>query len=305
MRTAHAQFTTLNRPHQILCATAKPRPPGSAMPLVLLCGLPSSGKTRRAEELVEFLRQKFPDKEVQLVKDDFSTIAKNACYASSRDEKIARGQLKSSVERHLSPDAFVILDSLNYIKGFRYELFCVSKHLKSTQCVLLCDTPSETAKDWNSKREEDEKYSDEIFDALVMRFEPPDSQNRWDHPLFTLYPDDPLPTQAILDTLMHRKPPPPNQSTQSQPLSATNFLHELDQRTQEVLTSLLDSQRTSVVGEHVAVPGTTEKVHLTKNFTMAELRRLRRQFITYTKLHPVDNHDRIPTLFVQFLNTSV
>ena len=275
------------------------------MPLVLLCGLPSSGKTRRAEELAEFLRQKFPDKDVQLVKDDFSTIAKNACYASSRDEKTARGQLKSSVERYLTPDAFVILDSLNYIKGFRYELFCVSKHLKSTQCVLLCDTPSETAKEWNSKREESERYSDEIFDALVMRFEPPDSQNRWDQPLFTLYSDDPLPTQAILDTLIHRKPPPPNQSTQSQPLSATNFLHELDRRTQEVLSSLLDAQRTSVIGEHVMVPGTTEKFHLTKNFTMAELRRLRRQFITYTKLHPVDNHDRIPTLFVQFLNRSV
>lgn len=284
---------------------SKLRPQSSAMPLVLLCGLPSSGKSRRAEELVDFLRQKFTDKEIQLVSDDFSTIAKNSCYASSRDEKTTRGQLKSSVERYLSPDAFVILDSLNYIKGFRYELFCVSKHLKSTHCVLLCGTPSETAKEWNSKREEGEKYSDDIFDALVVRFEPPDSQNRWDNPLFTIYPDDPLPTQAILDTLLHRKPPPPNQSTQSQPLSATNFLHELDRRTQEVLTSLLDSQRTSVVGEHVGVSGTLEKVHLTKNFTMAELRRLRKQFITYTKLHPVDSHDRIPTLFVQFINRSV
>lgn len=275
------------------------------MPLVVLCGLPSSGKTRRAEELATFLRQNCSGKEVHLLQDDFSMVAKNSCYASSRDEKMARGQLKSSVERHLSQDTFVVLDALNYIKGFRYELFCVAKHLKSTQCVVLCDTPSETAKEWNSKRSESERYSEEIFDALVMRFEPPDSQNRWDQPLFTLYPDDPLPAQSILDALVHRKPPPPNQSTQSQPLSATNFLHELDRRTQEVLTSLLDSQRTSVVGEHVAVAGTTEKVHLTKTFTMAELRRLRRQFIAYTKLHPVENHERIPTLFVQFINKSV
>ena len=275
------------------------------MPLVVMCGLPSSGKTCRAEELAEFLRQNDPDREIQLVRDDFATIAKNVCYASSRDEKTVRGQLKSSVERYLSQDTYVILDSLNYIKGFRYELFCVSKHLKSTQCVILCDTPVETAKEWNAKREQSEKYSKEIFDALVMRFEPPDSQNRWDQPLFTLYPDDPLPSKAIQDTLLHQKPPPPNQSTQSQPLSATNFLHELDRRTQDVLTSLLDSQRTSIVGEDIAVPGTRERVHLTRTFTMAELRQLRRQFIAYTKLHPVDNHDRIPTLFVQFLNRSI
>ena len=275
------------------------------MPLVVLCGFPSSGKTRRADQLVEFLGENCPDREVQLIKDDFSTIEKNACYASSRDEKMARGQLKSGVERHLSQENFVILDSLNYIKGFRYELFCVSKHIKTTQCVILCDTPAETAKGWNSKRGEGEKYSEEVFDALVMRFEPPDSQNRWDQPLFTLYPDDPLPTQAILATLLHRKPPPPNQSTQSQPLSATNFLHELDRRTQEVITTLLNSQRTSVAGDNVAVPGTTEKVQVTKNLTMAELRRLRRQFITYTKLHPVDNHDKIPSLFVQFINRSI
>ena len=275
------------------------------MPLVVMCGLPCSGKTQRAEELASFLMKQCPGREVHLVKDDFSTTPINTCYTSSRDEKMARGQLKSSAERLLSQDAFVLLDSLNYIKGFRYELFCVAKHLKSTHCVVLCDTPCETAKEWNSKRGESERYSEELFDALVMRFEPPDSQNRWDHPLFTLYPDDPIPSQAILDTLIHRKPPPPNQSTQSQPLSATNFLHELDRRTQEIISSLLNAQRTSVVGEHVAVSGTTEKVRLTKNLTMAELRRLRRQFIAYIKLHPVDDHERIATLFVQFLNKSI
>ena len=86
------------------------------MPLVVMCGLPCSGKTRRAEELASFLVKQCPEREVHLVKDDFSTTPKNTCYASSRDEKMARGQLKSSAERLLSKDAFVLLDSLNYIK---------------------------------------------------------------------------------------------------------------------------------------------------------------------------------------------
>lgn len=53
------------------------------------------------------------------------------------------------------------------------------------------------------------------FDALVLRFEAPDSRNRWDSPLFTILKDDTLPYEAISDALFKRKAPPPNQSTQS------------------------------------------------------------------------------------------
>lgn len=274
------------------------------MPLVLMCGLPSSGKSKRVAELVAYLKDNC-EVDIHVLTEDFTNVTKNACYTSPREEKLKRGSLKSNVERHLTSDCIVILDSLNYIKGYRYELFCVSKHVKTTYCVILCETPTEEAKDWNSKRPENEKYSEEVFDALVMRFEPPNSQNRWDHPLFTLYPDDPLPGKDILDSLFHRKPPPPNQSTQTQPLSATNFLHELDRKTQEVVSNILEAQRTSVPGDDILVPGTSEKFHFLRNVSVAELRRLRRQFIGYTKLHPVENPENIPTLFVQYLNKSL
>ena len=85
------------------------------------------------------------EKEVQVVADDLGD--RNACYASSREEKMARGMLKSKVERYLSQDRIVILDSLNYIKGFRYELFCVSKHMKTPHCIVQCGTPAELARE--------------------------------------------------------------------------------------------------------------------------------------------------------------
>lgn len=53
------------------------------------------------------------------------------------------------------------------------------------------------------------------FDALVLRFEAPDSRNRWDSPLFTILKDDTLPFEEISDAVFKRKAPPPNQSTQS------------------------------------------------------------------------------------------
>ena len=274
------------------------------MPLVLLCGLPCSGKTRRVDELVEYIKANC-DKEVHVVQDDFSVVSKNDCYVSPREEKMTRGNLKSSAERLLTIDSIVILDSLNYIKGFRYELFCISKHVKTPHCVLLCDTSMDKAREWNSARERTDMYSDAIFDALVMRFEPPDSRNRWDSPLFTVYPDDPLPGPGILDALLKRKAPPPNQSTQSQPLSATDFLHELDRQTQVVVTSVINAQQTAVPGDMLAVPGTGDKFCMSRKVPMAELRRLRRQFIGYTKLHPIEDHERILSLFVQYLNKSL
>ncbi|XP_071490173.1 protein KTI12 homolog [Diadema antillarum] len=274
------------------------------MPLVLLCGFPSSGKSKRAEELKAFIESSY-DRKVHSISDEKVGIDKNTVYADSKKEKEARGKLKSATQRLLSKEDVVILDSLNYIKGFRYELYCAVKSSQTPHCVIFCNTPAEMTSDWNGRRPEEEKYSQEILDALVMRFEPPESKNRWDSPLFTVLPTDELPCSAICDALFHRKAPPPNLSTVSQPLSATNFLYELDKRTQEAVTTLVAAQKTSVPGDEVAIPGAKDRVHLARTINNAELQRLRRQFISYTKLHPVEDISLLANMFVQYINNSI
>ncbi|KAJ7393770.1 kti12, chromatin associated [Desmophyllum pertusum] len=227
------------------------------MPLVVMCGYPCSGKSKRAHELKNHLENS-RGKTVHLAGDECISLERNVVYAASSNEKEARGLLKSAVERLISRDDIIILDSLNYIKGYRYELYCVAKAHKTTHCIVHCDTPKETCREWNRTRET--RYNDEILDALVMRFEPPESRNRWDSPLFVIQVDDDLPLDNIYDALINRIPPPPNQATQAQPLSATNFLYELDKTTQEIVAVLLNCQRTFVPGDHVAVPGTSEKI---------------------------------------------
>jgi len=51
------------------------------------------------------------------------------------------------------------------------------------------------------------------LDDLLMRFEAPDSRNRWDSPAFVVQPAYPVPCDQIYDVLYHRQPPPPNLST--------------------------------------------------------------------------------------------
>ena len=48
-----------------------------------------------------------------------------------------------------------------------------------------------------------------------MRFEAPESKNRWDSPLFLVHAEDELPYAKIVDALLGQQAPPPNKSTLS------------------------------------------------------------------------------------------
>lgn len=42
----------------------------------------------------------------------------------------------SAVERLLSREDIVIADGMNYIKGFRYQLYCVARAISTPHCVV-------------------------------------------------------------------------------------------------------------------------------------------------------------------------
>lgn len=280
------------------------------MPLILITGIPSSGKSTRALEIKSYFED-VHGRTVHLVNEhDIITASgtqKNVIFLDAAKEKQVRGLIKSEAQRLISREDVVIIDAGNYIKGYRYELYCMSKASKTTQCTVHCEVAVNTAWEWNNLREkEDDRYTQETFDALTMRFEPPDSRNRWDSPLFTVLSGNKVPVDQVHSVLFEKKAPPPNQSTQCAPLSSTNFLYEMDRITQDVVTAILSAQKLGLEGE-VKIPGYKDCVLLTNgaNMTAAQLTRLRRQFLAYTKLHPSNDISKIGSLFVQFLNTSL
>ena len=58
-------------------------------------------------------------------------------YQEAKAEKNARAMQYSTIKRLLSQNAIVIADGLNYIKGFRYQLYCEAKAVKTPSCVVL------------------------------------------------------------------------------------------------------------------------------------------------------------------------
>lgn len=350
------------------------------MPLVVFCGLPSTGKSQRTEELRRAL---VSEGHTVHVVDDASVLVNPdaAVYGDSAREKTLRAALRAAVERRLSRQDVVILDSMNYIKGFRYELYCLARAARTPLCVVYCIRPFWPSRrpqvagatedrgpavsvSWRSRAGEGEKppvtgaargqraaspvangagppavppeldpeevpppnlpagvtpesepsaepassaFPPELLESLAQRFESPDSRNRWDRPLFTVVGlEEPLPLAEIRAALFENRAPPPHQSTQSQPLASGDFLYQLDQVTSQVLTALMEAQKSAVPGDVLTLPGTTQHLQFTRPLTLAELSSLRRQFITYTKMHP--NNENLPQLanmFLQYLSKSL
>lgn len=83
------------------------------------------------------------------------------------------------------------------------------------------------------------------------------------------------------------------------PLSATNYLFELDKTTQTIIQEILQAQK-----NNTALRIGTEAVanESLKKFTPILLNRLRRQFLNYSKMHTTDcSLERAPQLFIQFI----
>ncbi|KAF8972366.1 kti12, chromatin associated [Entomortierella lignicola] len=289
------------------------------MPLVILSGLPSSGKTRRAQELKQFFETRLASQNqeqddsttkakeyrIHVINDESLNLNKHVSYNTAADEKKARGALMSTVERLLSKDDIVIVDSLNYIKGFRYQLYCVARAIGTPHCVVFCGCNPDTARQWNSVTG---AYPEKVFEELVVRFEEPDSRTKWDSPLFIVVPDDTkLPEDDIWDAVVLKKAKPPNLSTVVKVVKETNYLYEFDQTTQNVIQAILDAQKSGDPTKQIKAPLSNILLQLppTRVVTLSELRRLRRQFTSINKMHTLLDMTRVSEGFVEYLNQNL
>ncbi len=84
----------------------------------------------------------------------------------------------------------------------------------------------------------------------------------------------------------------------------TNYVYELDQTTQQIMNAIVEAQETSV-GGRITVPHSQEKIDLSRHVTLAELRRLRKQFTQLNKMHTLPSKEKIAEAFVSFLNSSL
>lgn len=272
------------------------------MPLILITGHPSSGKSRRALELKRALEARINELGAQYqvvhISDENLGIQKEA-YRERDTEKAARGAQISAVKKHLSKSTFVILDNMTYIKGFRYQLFCEAKALMTNHCVMHVGAPVDTCRKWNADRGT-EGWPEDLFEALVFRYEEPNPMARWDSPLFSIAAEDTeLPIDELWDSLIARKPKPPNQATVLKPAVSGNYVTELDRITAAVVSEIIDLHKVNP-GGIVKLRDYDEEVELPLRLSLPELHRLRRTFISINNMKPMEI-GRIRPHFIQYV----
>lgn len=306
------------------------------MPLILLTGYPVSGKSTKSKELIGLLKEKIESNE-SLSKysityhSDESLDIPHSDYINSNDERKARSKIISVVKRDLSKNNIVIVDSLNYIKGFRYQLHCEVKNLMTTYCVIHCLNPVNECLNWNKLNSHPNTWDPELIRQLAQRYEEPNPHNRWDSPLFPiLASQDQLDlikedifmvifphlyknvanreTDKLLQSLK------PNVATVLKPAAPPDLFQFLDTETTYVLKKIMNHLRSNVVSGSTRVFISESKDVNDSNcmfidlpcdsIGIAQLQRIRRQFIAMNKLRNMEQSRIIP-LFVDYLNKNL
>ncbi|KAF2740148.1 chromatin associated protein KTI12 [Polyplosphaeria fusca] len=291
------------------------------MPLVLISGFPSAGKTTRARQLHDLFASAIANSsdprtnrlKVHLINDQTLGVSR-AVYHTARAEKDARAEEYSAVKRVLSRDDVVIADGLNYIKGFRYQLYCEAKAVQTTSCVVHIGTPVEKCRQINKRLLQDEHqdggYEEEDFENLIFRYEEPNGMTRWDSPLFTVLDEDETPPfdqiwEALVGSDGKAKVVRPNQATVLKPATEQNYLYELDKTTSDILAQVMAYQKDheGEGGGEISVPDVEKPIELPASpMTLPQLQRIRRQFITLNRQHSFTKA-RIKEIFVDYLNS--
>lgn len=215
------------------------------MPLILVTGLPSSGKSKLSQDILNHIQKRLREEEcsrqVRIISDtdNLDWDGRNVVYMSIPKEKELRGWLRAEAQRYVNLNQIVILDAAAYIKGFRYELYCMCKEARTQYCVVellidpqVCWKWNETflaelaqSEDYNEDPDQPKQgYDRETFDALVMRYEKCDEKNRWDSPLFRIVSEnDELDIEEVYNIITQQEPLASNKCTSLTTTSETIF----------------------------------------------------------------------------------
>ncbi|KAK4165444.1 chromatin associated protein KTI12 [Cladorrhinum sp. PSN259] len=281
------------------------------MPIIIVTGLPTSGKSHRAQQLHSYFAERIASSSetktkyrLHLISDDTQSISRDVydlstlpqhVRSANASEKDARASIYAAVKRVLSPRDIVILDGLNYIKGWRYQLHTEAKNLATPSVILQIGCPVDRAKEIN---EREQRYAKENWENLVFRYEEPNPMTRWDSPLFTIIWEDTEEEakgvfEKMWDTIAgeNKVVVKPNQSTvQRDKDPGGDYLYVLEKETQDIVKKILERQNEVGEGGEVRLPkgGNDGEEELVielpgKKVGLPQLQRYRRAFVAMNR----------------------
>lgn len=273
------------------------------MVVLIICGLPCSGKSTISYRISEHYKNEF-QKSVKIISEnDDLNLEREELFNNSRLEMTVRSSLKNSVSQLINSYEILILDSMSYIKSFRYEIFCLCKAQKRPLVLIYCDVDLETAISWNEKRKSEScendicksYYKEETIKAVHQRFEFPNPEDRWDKNIIIVKNDLSIDFQKLDSFVLVKKDIKPNNSTRK--VNIVEKKVSEDQITQEITKYILENQ----MAGSIRIPDLVECDFPAKNFNAHSLRAHRTKFLTLNRHKASNDRSEVARLFIEYL----
>eukprot|EP00871_Galdieria_phlegrea_P003138 jgi/Galph1/3825/GphlegSOOS_G2473.1 len=261
------------------------------MPLLVLCGYPQSGKTTFTRELQKVCMEKAIP--VKVVADDSIGQSRDSLY-KYMSFRVARGLIRTEVERLVDKETLLN----NFLKGFRYELFCLARALNTQYALLFCSCTKDQVHSRNKALREtgEDFYSEDgilsstllvsannnvwlVLVGLLERFEFPDSENRWERPPFIVSEETDLNT-LVEEVIIYCKDKKSSLrsviATRKLPSNANSSFEQVEKITQRIENEIFEGCEPNIPFRITGVPS---PLQLSRKVSLAELRKVRRSFI--------------------------
>ncbi|TXT54789.1 MAG: hypothetical protein BAJATHORv1_50040 [Candidatus Thorarchaeota archaeon] len=148
--------------------------------LLVLCGIPASGKTTLANLISKHLALY----NFELVStDEWRDEKYYAEFMPEKEHEVRKNALKKT-EELLRAGRNVLHDDTNYYTSMRHELLELANQYQCRFGIIHVATPFETAVTWNAQRQS--PLPELVIERIAKRFDNPGSKYSWDEPIKTI-----------------------------------------------------------------------------------------------------------------------
>jgi len=155
--------------------------------LLIMCGLPSSGKTTISRSVAALFEDKHGVPTMVISSDDFrEMLSYSAMGFQPEREASVKSFYEKAIAAALEQGFLVISDDMNYYKSMRSDLRQIAKRSNADYDIVYVDTPVEQAVKWNQER--GSPIPSSLIEEINQKFDPPKGDYKWDTPIAVVDP---------------------------------------------------------------------------------------------------------------------
>jgi selenocysteine-specific elongation factor len=157
--------------------------------LLIMCGLPSSGKTTISKNVASLLEDTHGISTMVISSDDFRDMLSYSSKGFKPERETSVKILyEKAIATGLENGFLVISDDMNYYKSMRSDLRQLAKRAEADYDIVYVDTPVEQAIKWNQER--GSPIPSSLIEEINQKLDPPKGDYQWDTPLAVVDPSE-------------------------------------------------------------------------------------------------------------------